>query len=129
MYPSIIQILDYKHADWTKYKHFITDNVPQITPTRDPDEIDRQIDQLTTTINTAKELAIKIKNIPKNKRPLLPRILNLLKLKRKLFRSRQEKLAALNIRIEPLRPKKTNQCHRCQLFGHIKKTVTRRTNG
>jgi hypothetical protein len=97
MDPSIIQILDYKHADWTKYKHFLTDNVPQITPTRDPDEIDRQIDQLTTTINTAKELAIKIKNIPKNKRPLLPRILNLLKLKRKLFRSRQEKLAALNI--------------------------------
>jgi hypothetical protein len=65
MDPSIIQILDYKHADWTKYKHFLTDNVPQITPTRDPDEIDRQIDQLTTTINTAKELAIKIKNIRK----------------------------------------------------------------
>jgi hypothetical protein len=62
-------------------------NLPQITPACDPDEIDRQIEQLTITINTAKELAIQIKNIPKNKRPLPPRILNLIKLKGNLFHS------------------------------------------
>jgi hypothetical protein len=36
-------------------------NLPQITPACDPDEIDRQIEQLTITINTANELAIQIK--------------------------------------------------------------------
>ncbi|KAJ3641910.1 hypothetical protein Zmor_028380 [Zophobas morio] len=77
---------DIKHADWAKYKQYISDNLPPINITRETHEIDRQITLLTDTITAAKELTIPRKHIPKNKRPLPARILNLIKQKRQIYR-------------------------------------------
>ena len=85
--PTYVPIFDYKHADWQKFKKHITENLPQINPTRDPEIIDNQINLLTDTITQAKNTSIQIKHIPKHKRPLPQRILNQIKIKRKLFRT------------------------------------------
>ena len=85
--PTYVPIFDYKHADWQKFKNFITQNLPQFNPTRDPEIIDHQVSLLTDTISTAKHTSIQIKHITKHKRPLPQRILKLIKLKRKLFRT------------------------------------------
>ncbi|XP_063933816.1 uncharacterized protein LOC135145627 [Zophobas morio] len=84
--PTYITIHDNKHADWAKYQRHITENLPVINRTRDTNEIDHQITHLTNTILAAKELAIPLKRIPKNKRTLPARILNLIKQKRQIYR-------------------------------------------
>ncbi|KAJ3649664.1 hypothetical protein Zmor_021391 [Zophobas morio] len=84
--PTYITIHDNKHADWAKYQRHITENLPVINITRDINEIDHQITHLTNTILAAKELAIPLKPIPKNKRPLPAHILNLIKQKRQIYR-------------------------------------------
>ena len=84
--PSYITIHDNKHADWAKYQRHITENLPEINITRDSNEIDNQITLITNTILAAKEIAIPLKRVPINKRPLPPRILNLIKQKRQVYR-------------------------------------------
>ncbi|KAJ3655786.1 hypothetical protein Zmor_014899 [Zophobas morio] len=83
---KFVLVHDNKHADWAKYKEHITKNLPPIYETRGTDAIDIQILQFTDTITIAKEHAIPVKRIPKNKRPLPPRILTLIKQKRKIYR-------------------------------------------
>jgi exonuclease III len=84
--PQIIQIFDYKKADWHKFRREISKTLPHITRVNSPAEIDEQINTFTHTLIDAKNTAIKTKTIPKNRDPLPARIVKAIKEKRKIFR-------------------------------------------
>jgi hypothetical protein len=84
--PQLIQIFDYKKADWHKFRREISKTLSHITPVKSPTEIDEQINTLTHTLIDAKNTAIKTKTIPKNRDPLPARIVKAIKEKRKIFR-------------------------------------------
>ncbi|KAH0816580.1 hypothetical protein GEV33_006211 [Tenebrio molitor] len=83
---QLIQIFDYKKADWHKFRREISKTLPHITPVNSPAEIDEQINTFTHTLIDAKNTAIKTKTIPKNRDPLPARIVKAIKEKRKIFR-------------------------------------------
>ncbi|XP_008201458.2 probable RNA-directed DNA polymerase from transposon BS [Tribolium castaneum] len=84
--PTHIPIFDFNNTNWTDFQNYITNNLPHIDDTLDPNTIDTQVTQLTQLIKQAQTLFVPIKHIPTNRKPLPPQILALIRVKRRIYR-------------------------------------------
>jgi hypothetical protein len=84
--PEFIPITNFKEADWRKFQQFITENLPNMTPTIDPQSVDIQVARFADTLKSAQLQSVPRKFIPINKRPIPARILSLIRDKRRVYR-------------------------------------------
>lgn len=78
---------DFNNADWTTFADRISNNIPQNPDLSTPRGIDNVIAELTDNINEAIQIAVPTKTIRFGVQPLPPFIVNLIKEKRRVFRS------------------------------------------
>ncbi|KAJ3631876.1 hypothetical protein MTP99_012981 [Tenebrio molitor] len=84
--PEFIPVTNFKEADWRKFQQFISENLPNMTPTIDPQSVDIQVARFTETLKSAQLQSVPRKFIPMNKRPIPARILSLIRDKRRVYR-------------------------------------------
>ncbi|KXZ75594.1 hypothetical protein TcasGA2_TC031828 [Tribolium castaneum] len=75
----------FAHADWEKFQNTITTNLPEAAPTVIPQDINRQISDLTNRVISARDAAIPTAIIPKFRPSIPPDILGLIREKRRIF--------------------------------------------
>jgi exonuclease III len=84
--PNFIPIDDFNQTDWQAYQRQISEHLPEIIQTTEPNAIDAQVTRFAETVIRAKEITVPRKYIPTNKRPIPRTILDKIHEKRKVYR-------------------------------------------
>ncbi|KAK9876130.1 hypothetical protein WA026_011247 [Henosepilachna vigintioctopunctata] len=85
--PACITFKDHKNANWELFTDHLSTNLPQYHPLQNSHQIDFAIDQLSSSFSEAYSTCVVEKTININRPPLPPYIVNLIKSKRRLYRS------------------------------------------
>lgn len=84
--PTSTTIRDFKNTNWTDFKNYITQNLHQHPQLNTPHDIDTAVDDYTNTIQQAILTHVPTKRIHFERKPLPTEIVQLIKLKRQLYR-------------------------------------------